>query len=130
MLLQLSHFPPHSTPSCPPPPSHIPPYSSCPWVINISSLASTFPTPFLPSPCLFCTYHLRFLFSVPFPPFFPLRLHTDNPPCNLRFCDSVPLLVVCLVHFCFWFCFLSWFVDSCKFVVIFTVHIFYLLFLR
>ena len=25
MLLQLSHFPPHSTPSCPSPPSHIPP---------------------------------------------------------------------------------------------------------
>ena len=68
MLLQLSHFPPHSTPSCPPPPSHIPPYSSCPWVIHISSLASTFPTLFLPSPCLFSTYHLCYLFSVPFPP--------------------------------------------------------------
>ena len=61
-------FPPlHSTPSCPPPPSHIPPYSSCPWVILISSLASTFPTLFLPSPCLFSTYHLCYLFSVPFP---------------------------------------------------------------
>ena len=60
--------PPHSNPSCPPPPSHIPPYSSCPWVIFISSLASTFPTLFLPSPCLFSTYHLCYLFSVPFPP--------------------------------------------------------------
>ena len=59
--------PPHSTPSCPPSPSHIPPYSSCPWVILISSLASTFPTLFLPSPCLFSTYHLCYLFSVPFP---------------------------------------------------------------
>ena len=68
MLLQLSHFPPHSTPSCPTPPSHIPPYSSCPWVILISSLASTFPTLFLPSRCLFSTYHLCYLFSVPFPP--------------------------------------------------------------
>ena len=68
MLLQLSHFPPlHSTPSCLPPPSHFPPYSSCPWVIRISSLASTFPTLFLPSPCLFSNYHLCYLFSVPFP---------------------------------------------------------------
>ena len=59
--------PPHSTPSCPPPPSHLPPYSSCPWVILLSSLASTFPTLFLPSPCLFSTYHLCYLFSVPVP---------------------------------------------------------------
>ena len=53
-----------STPSLP----HSPPYSSCPWVILMSSLASTFPTLFLPSPCLFSTYHLCYLFSVPFPP--------------------------------------------------------------
>ena len=59
---------PHSTPSCTPLPSHIPPYSSCPWVILISSLPSTFPILFLPSPCLFPTYHLCYLFSVPFPP--------------------------------------------------------------
>ena len=59
-------FPPlHSTPSYPPPPSHIPPYSSCPWVLHMSSLASTFPILFLPSPCLFSTYHLCYLFSVP-----------------------------------------------------------------
>ena len=51
-----------------PPPSHIPPHSSCPWVILISSLASTFPILFLPSPCLFSTYHLCYLFSIPFPP--------------------------------------------------------------
>ena len=64
----------HSTPSCPPPPSHIPPYSSCPWVILISSLASTFPILFLNSLCLFSTYHLFYLFSVPFPPSLPLPL--------------------------------------------------------
>ena len=48
-------FPPlHSTPSCPPTPSHIPPpYSSCPWVTHISSLASTFPILFLSSPVCF-----------------------------------------------------------------------------
>ena len=53
MLLQLSYFPLHSTPSCPP---HI----SCPWVIHISSLASTFSILFLTSLCLFSTYHLCF----------------------------------------------------------------------
>ena len=79
-------FPPlHSTPSCPRPPSHIPPYSSCPWVILISSLASTFPTLFLPSPCLFSTCHLCYLFSVPFPPLSPSQSPIDNPPCDLYF---------------------------------------------
>ena len=70
MLLQLSHFPPPPTPLHPayPFPPTFPPYSSCPWVILISSLASAFPTLFLPSPCPFSsTYHLCYLFSVPFP---------------------------------------------------------------
>ena len=58
MLLQLSHFPPFT----PLHPAHslsptFPPYSSRPWVIHISSWASTFPTLFLPSPCLFCTFN-------------------------------------------------------------------------
>ena len=59
MLLQLSHFRPFIQlhPAQPLPPT-FPPYSSCPWVILISSLASTFPTLFLPSPFLFSTYHL------------------------------------------------------------------------
>ena len=61
-------FPPlYSPPPCAPPPTHSPPFSSCPWVIYISSLASTFPILFLPSPCLFSTYRLCYLFSVPFP---------------------------------------------------------------
>ena len=97
-------FPPlHSTPSCLPPPSHIPPYSSCPWVILISSLASTFPTLVVPSPCLFSTYHLCYLFSVPFPTLSPSQSPIDNPPCDLHFCGSVSVLVVCLVFFCFCF---------------------------
>ena len=54
MLLQLSHFPPftplHPAHTLPP---TFPRYSSCPWVILISSLASTFPTLFLPSPVYF-----------------------------------------------------------------------------
>ena len=65
-------FPLPFTPSSPstlhPPPFSVPPLSSCPWVVHISSLASPFPILFLTSPCLFCTYHLCFLFPVPFPP--------------------------------------------------------------
>ena len=61
-------FPPlHSTPHTHPLPPTFPPYSSCPWVILISFLASTFPILFLPSSCLFSTYHLCYLFSVPYP---------------------------------------------------------------
>ena len=60
MLLQLSHLPAftqlHPAHSLPP---TFPPYSLCPWVILISSLASTFPTLFLSSPCLFSTYLLN-----------------------------------------------------------------------
>ena len=100
MLLQLSHFCPFTQlhPSRPLPPT-VPAYSSCPWVILISSLASTFPTLFLPSPCLFSTYHLCYLFSVPFPPLSPSQSPIDNPPCDLHFCGSVSVLVVGLVFF-------------------------------
>ena len=84
-------------------PPTFPPYSSCSWVIHISSLASTFPILFLPFPCLFSTYHLCYLFSVPFPPLSPSHSPVDNPPCDLHFCGSVPVLVVCLVCFCFCF---------------------------
>ena len=78
MLLQLSHFFSllYSPPPCMPLTPAFPPCSSCPWVIHISSLASPFPILFLTSPCLFCTYHLCYLFSVPFPPFSPLPLPT------------------------------------------------------
>ena len=94
---------------CTAPPTSIPPLSSCPWVIHINSLASPFPILFLTFPCLFCTYHLCFLFPVPLPSFFPLLLPipADNAPCDLHFCDSVPVPVVCLVLFCFVFRF-SW----------------------
>ena len=95
-----------------PPPPCIPHLSSCPWVVHIRSLASPFPILFLTSPC---TYQLCFLFPVPFLPFSPLLLPADNPPCDLHFCNSVPVLVVCLVCFCF--CFFGSAVDSCEFVV-------------
>ena len=73
--------------------------TSSPWVIHRSSLASAFTILFLTFSCLFCTYHLYFLFSVPFPPLSPSPV--DNLPCDLHFCGSIPVLVVCLVCFCF-----------------------------
>ena len=59
----------------------------------------SFPILFLISPCLFCIYHLCFLLPVPFPPFSPLPFPTDNLPCDLYFCESVPVVVVCSAHF-------------------------------
>ena len=63
---------------CIPPSTHIPPqtpFSPCPWVIHVSSLASPFPILFLTSPCLFDAYQLCFLFPVPFPPIPPPSPH-------------------------------------------------------
>ena len=106
MLSQLSHF--FSSPLSPsvlhtPFHQHSLPLSSCPWVLHTSSLASPFPILFLPSLCLFSTYHLWYLFSGPFPPLSPSHSPFDNPPCDLYFCGPVPVLVVCLVCFCFCF---------------------------
>ena len=85
-------------PSCTSPPSSIPPtLSSHPCVIHINSLASPFLILFLTSPCWFCTYQLCFLFPVPFVPLSSLPLPDDNPPSDLHFSDSVPVLVDCLV---------------------------------
>ena len=74
MLLQLSHFPPFTPlhPAHPLPPT-FPPYSSCQWVIHISSLASTFPTLFLPSPSIFYLPFMLLILSA-FPPSLPLPL--------------------------------------------------------
>ena len=94
----LPFIPLHPVPPLPPAFLHL---SSCPWVIHISYLASPFSILFLISPCLFCTYHLCFLFPVHFPRFF--HLPTGNPPCDLYFCESVVILVVCLIYFCFFF---------------------------
>ena len=60
-------------PLCPPLPgsplsSSSPSLSSCPRVMPVSSLASSFPILSLTSPCLFCTYKICFLILAPFPP--------------------------------------------------------------
>ena len=113
-------------PSTPLPRSNSP-LSSCQWVMHISSLASPFAILFLTSPCLFGPYQLCFLIPVPFPLFSSFPLPADNPPNDLHVYDSVPVLLVCLVWFCF--SFLDSVVDSCEFVVIlmFIVLIFSLL---
>ena len=101
-LLHLSHFfsPIYSPLLCNTfPPTSPPSLSWYPWVIHVSSLASTFPILFLTG--LFYTYQLCSLFPVPFHPFSPHHLPADKPPWDLHFCDSVPVLIVCLVSFCF-----------------------------
>ena len=84
--------PPYSPPPCTPLPLAFPHLSSCPWVIHVNCLASLFLILFLTSH-LFCTYHLCFLFPVPFPHSSPLPLPADNPPCDLHFWDSVPVFL-------------------------------------
>ena len=103
MLLQLSHFPSFIL-LCPAYPllPAFPPFSSCPWVVHINSLASTFPILFLTSPGLFSIYHLCYLFSVPFPPLSPSHSPVDNPPCDLHFCASSCLLSLLLFLFQVW----------------------------
>ena len=81
---------------CMPPPTCIPLFSSCPWVIHISSLASTFPILFLTSPYFLPTIYATYSVHL-FPPLSPSHSPADNPPCDLHFCGSVPVLVVCLV---------------------------------
>ena len=97
MLLQFSQFSPLYFPCTLPTLQHSPSLSSCSWVVHISSLTSLFPILFLTSPCLFYAYQLCFLLPVPFPPILPLLLPTENPPCDVHFSDSVPVLLVCLV---------------------------------
>ena len=104
MVLQFSHFlllfiPLHPVSLLPPAFPHL---SSCPSVVHTSCFASPYPILFLTSPCLFDAYQLCFLFSVLFPQS-PLTFAADNSPCDLHFCDSVPVLVVYLVCFCFCF---------------------------
>ena len=104
MLLQLYQFfsPLYLPPPCTSPPASIPlPYfkpMGCTYKFFGFSISYS-----ILNLCLFWTYQLCFLFPVPFAPILLLPLPTDNPPCHLHFCDSVPVPVICLVFiFGFW----------------------------
>ena len=88
---------------CTSPPTIIPHLSSHPGVIHISSLASPFP---IVLNLLLSILYLPFMLLIPYTffPIPPLPLPTNSPPCDPYFCESVPVLLVCLVHFhfCFW----------------------------
>ena len=87
------------TPFCTSPPSHIPPlyFMSMGHTYKFFGFHISYMILILP---LFYTYHLCYLFSVPFPPLPPSHSPVDNLPCDLHFCGSISLLVVC---FCFCF---------------------------
>ena len=96
------------------------PLSSCPWVVHkILWLLHLLNTPLS---ILYLPIMLLNLLT-----FSPIPLPVDNLPNDLHIDDSVLVLLVCLVHFCF--CFLDSVVDSCEFVVIlmFLVLIFFFL---
>ena len=126
MLLHLSGFFLPFIPHCPvclPLPWAFSHLISCSWVIHISSLASPFPILFFTSLLSILFLTIMLLIPCTFAPILPPPYPADNPPCDLHFCDSLPVLVVCLVCFCF----LGLVVDSCHF----TLHVFdLLLFLR
>ena len=61
---------------------------------------------------LSCTYQFVLLNPRTLSLILLLPLSADNPPNDLHICDSVPVLLVCLV------CFLGSVVDNCEFVVI------------
>ena len=126
MLLQLSQF----FPLLPAPPGilhsfqdHPPAFSSCPWVMHTSSLASPFPILFLTSPCLFWTYQFVLLNPFTFSPIlsFPLPKVTTQ-----MISISMILSLFCLFV---QFVFSDPIVDSCEFIAIlmFIVLIFFFL---
>ena len=91
-------------PLCPVPsfPLAFHPPSSPPWVVHKFFGFSTSYT--ILNLSLFILY-LPFMRLIPciFSPIFLPPLPADNSPCDLYFCESVPILVVCLVCFCCFF---------------------------
>ena len=85
-------------PPCTSPPSSILPTMDfmsmgCTYKFFGFSISYTILNYFLSILCL----PVMLLIPCTFSPFFPPPLPADNPPCGLHFCDSVPVLVVCLV---------------------------------
>ena len=112
MILQLSHF--FLPLFLPLPCTALPPASSmsmgCTYKFfgfSISYNVLNLPLSILYLPSMLfnlCTF---------LPPFSLLPFSTDSPPGDLYFCDSIPVLLVCLVCFCF-SVFLDLIVDSCE----------------
>ena len=95
ILLQFSQFSPYIPPvPCTSQPSTIPPLSSCPWVVHISSLTSLFPMSFLTSPTI-----LYLLIMLLIPCTFPLHY----PPLPPHWKPSMwsPFLCFCSCSSCF-----------------------------
>ena len=114
MLLWLSH-PPPLFPSALRTPSHpIPPFQFMSMGLTYKFFGFYISYTILNLPL--SILYLPFMLLIPctFHPFTPLPFPTDNPPCDLHFCDCVPVLLVCLVCFCF----LGSVIESCEFVVI------------
>ena len=125
MLLQLSQFfllclPPPSTPHSFRQSLQL---SSRPWVMHVSSLASPFLMLYFTSPWVFYNYLFVLLNPCTFSPILLLPPPNCNPPKDLHFCGSVPVLLVCLVRV------LDSIFNSCEFIVIlmFIVLIFFFL---
>ena len=70
--------------------------SSCPWVVHMFvGFSISYSILNLPLSIL-CLLIMLFIPCIFFPSILPLLVPTDNPRCDLHFCDSVPVLVVCL----------------------------------
>ena len=106
MLLQLSHFPAF-IPLCPAhslPPTFLPKFMSMGHTHKIFGFYISYIILTLPLSIFYLPFMLPILCT--FSPSLclpPSHSPVDNPPCDLHFCDSVPVLVVCLVCFCFCF---------------------------
>ena len=114
----------HSTPSCPPPPSHMPHG----YFMSMGHAFKFFG--------FYISYTiLTLLLSIFYLPFMLLILCTFPPPTPLLITLHVISISVVLFLFQLFAQFALVFVlcvavNNCEFAVIFTVHIFYLLFLR
>ena len=93
----------YSSPPCTPLPTHIPPFQfmSMDHTYKFFGFSISHTILNLPLSILYLT--LMLLIPCEFSLILPLHLPVDNPSGDLYFCESFPVLVVCLVCFCFCF---------------------------
>ena len=94
----------HSTPSCPPPPSHIPPlqFMSMGHTYKFFGFSISYTILTLPLSIFYLPFMLLILCT--FPPLSPSHSPVDNPPCDLHFCGSIPILLFAWFVFVFETC--------------------------